>query len=83
MLLFTATPKPPAPLLSKGADVNAKDQYKKTPLHLAACYGHTETARVFVEQGANVNAKDSKGNKPFDLVHANRNGEELRVLLLQ
>jgi len=27
-------------LISKGADVNAKDNHKSTPLHFAACEGY-------------------------------------------
>ena len=65
------------------ADVNAKDGDESTPLHLAAFYGRTETARVLVEQGADVSAKDSEGNTPFNLDNEDCHREELRVLLRQ
>ncbi len=47
--------------LSKGADVNALDQEKRSALMLAAFNGHTEVVRALIEKGASVNATDSMG----------------------
>ena len=46
-------------LLSKGADVNAKNKIGSTALMYAALKGNTETVKVLLEQGANVNAKNN------------------------
>lgn len=43
-------------LISKGADVNAEDEEKKTPLHSAAKSGKMELVQLLVEAGAEVNA---------------------------
>ncbi len=43
-------------LISKGADVNAEDEEKKTPLHYATETGKMEVVQLLVEAGAEVNA---------------------------
>ena len=47
--------------VTKGADVNAKDNEGRTVLMQAAQNGHTRTAEVLLKHGANVNAKDNNG----------------------
>ena len=57
-------------LISKGADVNAKNNDEVTPLHWAADMGHKEIAEILITKGADVNAKieggDYKGDTPLD-----------------
>ena len=53
-------------LISKGADVNAKDKDGWTPLHEATMGGHKEVAELLIVKGADVNAKDEGGNTPLD-----------------
>ena len=43
--------------MADGADVNAKNKYEQTPLHLAAFNGHKEIAELLTDKGADVNAK--------------------------
>ncbi|XP_076435310.1 uncharacterized protein LOC143275219 [Babylonia areolata] len=52
-------------LLRAGADVNAKDSTKNTPLMWAVERGHADTAKMLLEHGADVNAKDSAGHTPL------------------
>ena len=52
-------------LIEKGADVNAKDKYGYTPLHLTAIYNRPQMAQLLIKHGADVNAKDNYGNTPL------------------
>ena len=53
--------------IAAGTDVNAKDKYENTPLHLAAIYDHKEVAELLIAEGADVNAKDVDVTTPLDL----------------
>ncbi|MHC4463638.1 MAG: ankyrin repeat domain-containing protein [Planctomycetota bacterium] len=52
-------------LLSKGADVNARDEDDWAPLHYAAHYGQKEAAKVLISKAADVNAKNESGKTPL------------------
>lgn len=45
-------------LLTKGADVSAKNEYGWTPLHTAANLGRNDLAELLLAKGADVNAKN-------------------------
>jgi ankyrin repeat protein len=46
-----------------GANVNAKNENGKTPLHLACFWGHMGTVKYLVEHGATLNVTTDKGIK--------------------
>ncbi|KAH6664496.1 hypothetical protein B0J14DRAFT_523182, partial [Halenospora varia] len=70
-------------LLDQGADVNLKDNYKRTPLHQASVNGHTKVVQLLLDQGADVNSKDSDGKTPLDLASASGHAEVVQLLLDQ
>jgi ankyrin repeat protein len=54
-----------ARLLSGGADVNAVDGHRRTPLHVAVHAGHREAAQALLKGGANPNALEAQA---YDIV---------------
>jgi hypothetical protein len=52
-------------LLSKGANVNVKNDIGWTPLHSAVAQGHKGMAELLLTKGAKVNAKSSNGITPL------------------
>lgn len=52
-------------LVSRGADVRAKDKNDQIPLHLAAKCGNYSVNEKLVSKGADIHAKDNAGNTPL------------------
>jgi ankyrin repeat protein len=52
-------------LIEQGADVDEKDQFGNTPLHLALRY--PDMVRLLLDSGADVNARNAMGNTPLHL----------------
>jgi hypothetical protein len=44
-------------LIAKGADINARNKYQRTPLHSASSKGDKKTVELLLSKRANVNAK--------------------------
>ena len=75
--------------LAAGADVNAKDSVRWTPLHHAAFEGYKEVAELLIAKGADVNATADTGATPLGLAygatadllrkHGGKRGEELKA----
>ena len=53
--------------LEVGADIDAQDRVKRTPLHWASSYGHTNMVRFLLEAGANQKIKNLQGKSAKDL----------------
>jgi len=54
-------------LLAHNADVNAKDNNGRAPLHSAAEYGNMEVAELLLDHNADMNALDKWGNTPLHI----------------
>ena len=55
-------------LLSKGADVRARDLYGETPLHYAVDGGNLEVVKLLVEAGSDLEARNDNGELPTELL---------------
>jgi cytohesin len=58
-------------LVSKGADLDIKDDEGMAPLHRAARNHFIGFTNFLIDKGADVNAKDREDNTPLDLVRYN------------
>ena len=67
-------------LLEHGADINARVEDGRTPLHVAAESGMVEVERVLHEHGANMGVEDDAGRTPLHLAAIYGSVEIVRVL---
>ena len=61
-----------AALLSAGANIETRDNSKRTPLHYAAREGHVDVVAALLEAGADIEAMDFCGKMPRDYAKANK-----------
>jgi ankyrin repeat protein len=52
-------------LLQHKADVDARDSYGATPIHIAIISGNSEMVRLLLTHGADVNASNNYGWTPL------------------
>ena len=64
-----------------GANVNEPGKWQETPLHAAAIYGHTDTARLLLEKRADVNARDKLQRAPLHSAALNGHTDLTRLLI--
>jgi ankyrin repeat protein len=57
-------------LLTDGADVNARDEYRSTVLHAAASWNDRAVAEILLDHGADVHARDWEGDTPLHIAAA-------------
>lgn len=64
-------------LLSRGIDVNARNDLDQTPLHSAALHNkgqsNISSAKILLENGADIFAKDKDGNMPLHYLLIKKN----------
>ena len=65
-------------------DVNARDIYRRTPLHVAAFLGGTRrlnAAGALRKHGTDIKAEDKQGKTPFQLASLSGHDEIMELLL--
>ena len=68
-------------LLQRGANIDARDLRKLTPLHVAAAGGHTNVIKSLLERGANPNLRDGRGRKAIERAASEGHEPATRLLL--
>ena len=67
-------------MVKQGVDVNSRDEYGRTPLHIAAAQNYTIDMQVLFDIGADINAQDHQGRTP--LMYAAADGKRDASVLL-
>ncbi|KAM0723041.1 hypothetical protein Q7P37_001240 [Cladosporium fusiforme] len=68
-------------LLSKGANVDHKDQLDRSPLHLAAFGGHLDTVRVLLDAGADIHTVGKWIGTPLSLASLRGHAAVVELIL--
>jgi ankyrin repeat protein len=68
-------------LLEQGMDVNARDNYKDTPLHEAVDRANTDVAKLLIEKGADVNARGHHQKTPLHKAAIRANTDVAKLLI--
>lgn len=68
-------------LVAADADMNIKNNYNETPLHLAAYNGKETTIKKLITNKTDLNAQDIKGRTPLHNAVAGRNTKPLQALI--
>lgn len=67
-------------LISKGADVNAKDESRRTALHYASEKGQKEVVELLTRKGVDINTKTDEDKTASALAKENGHTEIVRLL---
>lgn len=63
------------------AEIDATDALGRTPLHMAAFYGHPRTTALLISRGANIEAKDRIGMTPLHAAVISGGRREVETLI--
>ena len=58
-------------LIAQGADINARDEYERTPLHYHAQVNNVEKVALLLERDADIEAQDKYKNTPLHFAEYN------------
>ncbi|EAY17329.1 ankyrin repeat protein, putative [Trichomonas vaginalis G3] len=67
--------------LSNGANVNEKNEYGKTALHMAVINNYKDIAELLLSNGANINEKDEDGKTALHFAAINNSKEMVELLV--
>ena len=67
-------------LLDRGANINAVNLLKETPLHLAVWIGDVDVVSILVEAGANRRKRDTEDYTPFMLARDKGFSKIIKIL---
>ncbi len=79
--IYADQPKAACKLIELKADVDAIDESKQTPLHVAVTLGSLEMVETLISAGARVDLKDDNGSTPLALAKRIGNPEIVDALL--
>ena len=66
-------------LITQGADINARDEYDRTPLHYHAQVNNVEKVALLLERGADIEAQDKYKNTPLHFAEYNAEAAQLLI----
>ena len=66
-------------LIAQGADINARDEYERTPLHYHAQVNNVEKVALLLERGADIEAQDKYKNTPLHFAEYNAEAAQLLI----
>jgi ankyrin repeat protein len=66
--------------IALGGDIHARDDRKRTPLHLAAMRTYDDLVEFLIENGADVNMEDERGNTPLITLGTRLGGDPNKIL---
>ncbi|MGY6517192.1 MAG: ankyrin repeat domain-containing protein [Lysobacteraceae bacterium] len=67
-------------LINAGADVNAFDNERRTPLIIAVSRNDASLTQLFLEAGADLGVTDKQGKTPFEIAMDSRSAEIIQVI---
>ena len=68
-------------LLNDNADIEEKNNYNWTPLHVASLNGHSEVVKLLLDKKADIEAKQKDEGTPLHLASQNGHLEVVKLLL--